>query len=296
MADIAFLGTGIMGAPMALNLARAGHNVTVWNRSPEKAEALAEEGLAVAATPTGAVAGADFVVAMLSDGPVCEAVLIEGQVIGAMKHGAVLVVMSSIPVGTAKRLAEMARAQGKGAVDAPVSGGEKGAIEGTLAIMAGGVAADFAAAAPVLLAMGRPTHVGPDGAGQLAKLANQVIVANTIATVAEALLLAERGGADPAGVRAALLGGFADSTILRLHGQRMLDGDFKPGGPSKYQLKDIRTALEQASEAGLDLPVSTLVGQLFESMIAHGGGDTDHSGLIEELRRRNGLEQSTLTP
>lgn len=295
MAQLAVLGTGIMGAPMALNLARAGHDVTVWNRSADKAERLADEGLAVATRPEGAVAGAAAVVSMLSDGPVSEAVLIEGGVIAAMARGSVLIVMSSIPVETAQRISAAAKARGVGAVDAPVSGGEKGAVEATLAIMAGGTAEDFSSAKPFLEAMGRPTHVGPDGSGQLAKLANQIIVANTIATVAEALLLAERGGADPAAVRAALLGGFADSTILRQHGERMLAGNFAPGGPSKWQLKDIRTALETAAKAGLALPVSELVGELYAGMVAHGGGDVDHSGVIEEIRLRNGLPQKTLT-
>ncbi len=295
MARVAVLGTGIMGAPMALNLAKAGHEVTVWNRSADKAERLADHGLAVASTAKGAVEGADALVSMLSDGPVSEELLLGGGVIAAVPSGAVVMVMSSIPVNTARRLSEAARAGGRTAVDAPVSGGEKGAIEGTLAIMAGGGEADFAAAKPYLEAMGRATHVGPDGAGQLAKLANQLIVANTIATVSEALLLAERGGADPAAVREALLGGFADSTILRQHGLRMLSGDFVPGGPAKYQLKDIRTALASAAEAKLELPVSEMVCELFTSMIEHGGGDTDHSGVIEEIRRRNGLPQSTLT-
>lgn len=294
MAQVALLGTGIMGAPMALNLARAGHEVTVWNRTPDKAGRLADEGLAVAARPEGAVRGAACVVSMLSDGPVSEEVLVAGGVIGAMAPGAVLVVMSSIPVATAQRIAAAAAARGLGAVDAPVSGGEKGAIEATLAIMAGGTEADFAAAKPFLEAMGRPTRVGPPGSGQLAKLANQMIVANTVATVAEALLLAERGGADPAAVRAALLGGFADSTILRLHGERMLAGNFVPGGPSKWQLKDCVTAVETARAHGLALPVSELVRGLYADMVAHGGGDTDHSGIIEELRLRNGLPQATL--
>lgn len=294
MARLAVLGTGIMGAPMALNLARAGHEVTVWNRSAAKAESLADAGLAVAARAAGAVEGAEAVVSMLSDGPVTQEVLLEGGVVAAMAAGALLMVMSSIPPATAARISRAARERGLGAVDAPVSGGEKGATEGTLAIMAGGAAADYARAEPILKAMGRPTHVGPDGTGQLAKLANQLIVANTIATVSEALLLAERGGADPAAVREALLGGFADSTILRQHGARMLEGDFRPGGPAKYQVKDIRTALESAAEVGLSLPVSELVMELFSSMVAHGGGDTDHAGLIEELRRRSGLAQSTL--
>ena len=155
--------------------------------------------------------------------------------------------------------------------------------------MAGGAATEVARARPLLEVMGRVTHVGPAGMGSLAKLCNQMIVANTIATVSEALLLAKRGGADPAAVRQAIVGGFADSTILRMHGERILKGDFKPGGPAKHQLKDCRTAIDTARRAGLDLPVSQLVRQLYEDMVAHGDGEIDHSGLYRELERRNGL-------
>jgi 2-hydroxy-3-oxopropionate reductase len=155
--------------------------------------------------------------------------------------------------------------------------------------MAGGAAADVARARPVLEVMGKVTHVGPAGMGQLAKLCNQMIVANTIATISEALLLARRGGADPAAVRQAITGGFADSTILRVHGERILKGDFAPGGPAKHQLKDCRTAIATAERLKLGLPVSDLVRKLFEDMVAHGDGEIDHSGLYRELERRNGL-------
>jgi 2-hydroxy-3-oxopropionate reductase len=177
-------------------------------------------------------------------------------------------------------------------VDAPVSGGEIGARNATLAIMAGGSEEDFAAIAPILTAMGRPVRVGPVGCGQLAKLVNQLIVAGTIANVAEALLLAERGGASPAKVREALAGGFADSTILQLAGKRMIEGDFTPGGPAKWQLKDTRNALAYAESVGLSLPVASVVDSLFAAMVEHGDGDLDHSGLIREMRRRNGIGDS----
>ena len=210
MASIGFLGTGIMGVQMAGRLAGAGHAVRAWNRTRAKAERLAPHGVEVVAVAADAARGADVVICMLSSGPVCDEVLLgEGGALAAMPSGAALVVMSSIPVETAREQARAAAARGVGYLDAPVSGGEKGATEGTLAIMAGGDEALFARLRPVLEVMGRPTLVGPTGTGELAKLVNQLIVAGTIAIVAEGVLLAERGGADPAKVRTALLGGFA---------------------------------------------------------------------------------------
>jgi 2-hydroxy-3-oxopropionate reductase len=301
MTQIGFLGTGIMGGPMAARLAAAGFLVTAWNRSPEKLAGLA--GVAAASTAREAVDGAGVVICMLSSGEVCDAVLLgpDGAV-AAMAPGATLVVMSSIPVGTAQAQAAACAGRGIGYVDAPVSGGERGAKEGTLAIMAGGEAAVVEALAPVFAPLGRPTHVGPVGAGQLAKLANQLIVASSICAVAEALLLAERGGADPARVREALLGGFADSTVLRQHGRRMVQGDFVPGGPAKYQIKDTGTALALAEALGIILPVAEQVDRLFRNLVDHGGGDLDHSAAIVELRRMNtdsercGAEDALLVP
>ena len=289
MTRVAFLGTGIMGAPMATRLAAAGFAVTAWNRSPEKLASLA--GLVVAPTARAAVEQAEVVVCMLSSGQVCDAVLLgpEGAV-AAMAPGATLVVMSSIPVATARAQAAACAERGLAYVDAPVSGGERGAREGTLAIMAGGDAASVEALAPLFAPLGRPTHVGPVGSGQLAKLANQLIVASSICAVAEALLLAERGGADPARVREALLGGFANSAVLRQHGLRMVERDFKPGGPAKHQIKDTGTALDLARAQQLRLPVAEEVDRLFRSLVEHGGGDLDHSAVIVELRRLNALE------
>lgn len=289
MAQIAFLGTGIMGVQMARRLAQAGHQVAAWNRSRAKAEPLAAFGARVADTPAAAAAGAEFAVVMLSDGPTCDDVLLKQGAVAALARDAVVIVMSSIPVDTAQAEAAACAKLGKHYIDAPVSGGEAGARDGTLAIMAGGEAAAIARARPLFEVMGRVTHVGPAGMGSLAKLCNQMIVANTIATISEALLLAKQGGADPAAVRQAIAGGFADSTILRLHGERILKGDFKPGGPSKHQLKDCRTAIATAERIGLDLPVSQLVRQLYEDMVAHGDGEIDHSGLYRELERRNRL-------
>ncbi|AJY50789.1 NAD(P)-dependent oxidoreductase [Halomonas sp. KO116] len=285
---IGFIGTGIMGGPMAANLAKAGHQVRVWNRTPDKAQALTSLGTEVSETFQQAAEQADVVVVMLSSGPVCDEVILgPNGLLAAMKPHSTLVVMSSIPVETAQQQAKAAAERGIGYLDAPVSGGEKGAKAGNLAIMVGGEVATFERTSTLLRIMGNPVHVGPAGTGQLAKLANQLIVANTIATVSEAVLLAERGGADPAKVREALLGGFADSTILRAHAPRMIANDFAPGGPAKWQLKDTQTAIGLAKELSLDLPVTSLVNSLFTDLVAHGDGELDHSALIRELRRRN---------
>lgn len=286
-ADVAVLGTGIMGFQMARRLAEAGRPVTAWNRTRDKAQRLAPLGARIVDRP--ADAAASVVVLMLSDGPTCDRVLHEDGLLAAMPAGSTLIVMSSIPVEAARGQAAAAAARGVRYLDAPVSGGEKGATEGTLAIMAGGEPETFADVRPVLEIMGRPTLVGPAGCGQLAKLVNQLIVASTITTVAEAMLLAEAGGADPAAVRTALMGGFADSTILKQHAPRMIARDFAPGGPSRWQLKDTSTATALARGLGLSLPVAELVDRLFADLVEHGDGDLDHSAVIRELRRRNDL-------
>jgi 3-hydroxyisobutyrate dehydrogenase-like beta-hydroxyacid dehydrogenase len=290
---IGFLGTGIMGLPMARRLAGAGYGIRAWNRTREKAERLAPVGAAVVATPRDAVRGAEVVICMLSSGPVCDEVLLGGgAALSGMAEGSTLVVMSSIPVRSAQAQARAAAARNVGYLDAPVSGGEKGAAEGTLAILVGGAEAVLERVRPVLEILGRPTHIGPAGTGELAKSVNQIIVAGTITLVAEALLLAEHGGADPARVRQAILGGFAHSTVLEQHAPRMIANDFRAGGPARHQLKDTETAVALARELGLDLPVSAVVDRLFADLVQHGDGDLDHSAVIRELRRRNGLQVS----
>lgn len=285
---IGFVGTGIMGGHMARRLAEAGFRVTAWNRTADKAAALAAAGVELAGSPAGAASEADVVICMLSSGPVCDEVLVAaGGVLEAMRPGATLVVMSSIPVETARSQAGQAAERGVRYIDAPVSGGETGARDGSLAIMAGGAAQEIAALADVFAPLGRLTHIGPAGTGQLAKLANQLIVASNICAVAEALVLAERGGADPAMVREALLGGFADSTVLRQHGQRMVDGNFTPGGPAKYQLKDTGTALALAGALKLQLPIAETVDALFRRLVEEGGGDLDHSAVFLTLQNMN---------
>jgi 2-hydroxy-3-oxopropionate reductase len=287
--SIAFLGTGLMGAPMCQNLLSAGLPLTVWNRSLAKAEPLAKRGAVVADSPQSAVADADVVITMLSDGPAVSAVMFEQGAADAIREGATHIDMSSIGADEAIEHAKRHAERGVRYLDSPVSGGTRGASAGELAIMAGGDAETFAAMQPVFAALGQATHVGPNGCGQLAKLANQIIVAITIGAVSEAFILAGGGGADRAKVREALQGGFASSRILTEHGQRMVDRAFEPGGPAKFQLKDLHNALSAADRLGLELPITKLLHGLFDAMVQSGKGDMDHSGLLTHLEALNNI-------
>ena len=283
---IAVLGTGLMGAPMARNLARAGHRVTVWNRSAEKAQALSDIAR-VADSPAQAASGAEVVLSMLMDGRATQQVLRHQGAIEASAPNALILNMGSVDPATDRDLATYARSLGRRYLDAPVSGGVAGAGAATLAVLVGGEAADFDAAAPVLAALGRATHLGPSGAGQVAKLANQLIVATTIGAVAEAFRLAESAGCDATALRQALRGGFADSRILDLHGARMVSGDFKPGGRSVAQLKDLDNAMAVAAQAGLDLPLARTVTAAFRDFVQnHAGGEMDHAAYYHWLGLR----------
>jgi 2-hydroxy-3-oxopropionate reductase len=287
---ITLIGTGLMGVPMSRNLLKVGHDLTVWNRTLARAEPLAADGAKVAQTALKAVSDAEFIITMLSDGFASGALIEDPQVQAALRPGAIWIDMSSAKPEHARAQAALLAGLGFGHLDAPVSGGTKGAEAGTLAIMVGGEKTTFDAAREVFEAMGRPVHVGPSGTGQLSKLANQTIVAVTIGAVAEAMLLVEQGGADPAAVRAALKGGFADSVILQQHGARMTDGDFVPGGLTKFQVKDLNNTLEEAEGLGLKLPSTEAVRDRFQHFIdAMEGGEKDHSGLYLELKARNGL-------
>lgn len=286
--QIGVLGTGIMGAPMTRNLARAGHAVTVWNRTRAKAEALAGSGITVASGISEACKSAELLVVMVSDDETAEAVLFgpDGAT-ASLKQGAIVAMMSSIGVDTARSQAARLAAVGIGYVDAPVSGGERGAIAGTLAIMAGGEPDQVAQVRAPLEALGRLTHVGPVGSGQLAKLANQMIVGITIGAVAEALIMAEAGGADPAAVREAMLGGFADSTVLRQHGERMILRHFEPGAHATTQRKDFHNAAAFAASLGCNLPFTALAQRLFAEMCESEMATRDHSALYLHLARKS---------
>lgn len=262
---IAFLGIGLMGDPMVRRLLAAGHAVTVWNRTAAKAQPLAAAGATVAPDLASAVRGAGMVISMLEAGPIVGTVM-RDALPGLAPH-ALWVDMSSTRQDEAQAFHALLTAQGRRFIDAPVSGGVGGAAAGTLAIMAGGTQADFDEATPILQAMGRPTLVGPAGSGQVAKLCNQLIVGATINVVAEALLLAQAAGADPAAMRAAIRGGFAESKILDVHGQRMLERNFVAGGQVKTQLKDQQNILAAAQAAGLQLPITELVTQRYQSLL-----------------------------
>jgi 2-hydroxy-3-oxopropionate reductase len=286
--NIAFLGIGLMGAPMAANLLAGGFAVTAWNRDRAKAEALARRGAKTAPSPAAAAQGADAVITMLANGPAVEAVMFGALgAAAALSKGALVIDMSSAPPEMARDHARRLGKQGVDYLDAPVSGGTLGAAEGKLAIMAGGESRVFERALPLFARLGTATLVGPAGTGQLAKLCNQAIVAVTIGAVAEALLLAAAGGADPAAVRQAILGGFAQSRVLILHGNRMILRDFIPGGPADHQVKDCQTIVDSAKAAGLSLPFAETALELFQGLVAHGGARYDHSALLLELERRN---------
>ncbi|PCM42886.1 NAD(P)-dependent oxidoreductase [Marinobacter sp. ANT_B65] len=283
---IAFLGIGLMGAPMARNLLDAGFPMTLWNRTAGKCEPFASAAT-VAGTPAEAVRTADVVITMLENSDVVEQVMIESGAMDAMTPGALVIDMSSIQPSVARRHGALAAEKGLGYLDAPVSGGTLGAQEARLSIMAGGSEEDVSRALQVFDRLGKCTRIGPVGSGQLAKLANQAIVGITIGAVSEALLLAARGGADPAAVREALMGGFAGSRILDLHGQRMIDRDFAPGAPARIQLKDMRMILDEARAEGLTLPLAQQVHNEYLSLVANGHSDADHSGLLLELEHIN---------
>jgi 2-hydroxy-3-oxopropionate reductase len=281
---LAFLGIGLMGKPMATRLAQAGFLLHAWNRTPAKAEALRAVGAIPHADLCDAVRDADIVISILEAGPVVGEVL--AGAMPALQPGTLWIDMSSTrqdeALGFHARLAQA----GCRFLDAPVSGGVVGAEAGTLAIMAGGDQADFDQAAPVLGKMGSPTLVGPAGSGQVAKLCNQLIVGATINVVAEALLLAQAAGADPGAVREAIRGGFAGSRVLEVHGQRMLDRNFLPGGQIKTQLKDQRNILAAALDAGVRLPVTELVTRQYETIEAELPA-ADHSAALIALERMN---------
>ncbi|MBX3653635.1 MAG: NAD(P)-dependent oxidoreductase [Ramlibacter sp.] len=286
---IAVLGIGFMGFPMARRLCEAGHEVHAWNRSRDKAERLQPFGATVHDSAADAVASCQVVVSMLENGAVVDDVLFGQGTAQAMQPGALFIDMASIKPREARDHAARLGAMGVAHLDAPVSGGTGGAEAGQLVIMVGGRTADFERAQPVFEVFGRATHVGPHGSGQLTKLANQMIVGITIGAVAEALLLCEKGGAHMGKVKEAITGGFADSRILQIHGQRMVERDFAPRARMSVQLKDLRNALATAEEIGFEAPITHLFEQLYAQGIDHGLTDLDHAGLFVELASRNGM-------
>lgn len=280
---ITFLGIGLMGKPMAINLLKAGFAVTAWNRTKSKAEVLRPLGARIVESLEEA-AHADILITMLEAGPQVAALI--DTMLPSILPGTLVIDMSSTQQVEAQLLHAKLAEKNVHFIDAPVSGGVVGAEAATLAIMAGGALEQFNRAEPVLAAMGRPNHVGPAGCGQLAKLCNQLIVGATLDLVAEALLLAESGGADPVAVRNALRGGFAESRILEVHGQRMLDRNFIPGGQVKSQVKDLENVLIAARDAGITLPVAELVTAHYRDLMSI-TQTADQCAVLLTLEKRN---------
>jgi 2-hydroxy-3-oxopropionate reductase len=284
---VGFIGLGLMGKPMARNLLKKGFSVIVHSRSRGPVEELKKEGASTAASPADIARAATHIITMLPDGPDVSLVL-EGDtgVFGAMSKGTVIVDSSTIAPTIARRLAARARALGSSMLDAPVSGGEIGAIDGTLTFMVGGDAGALESVRAILSAMGKPdriVHVGESGAGQICKACNQIVLGGTMAVVAEAIALSRKAGVDPMKVRAALMGGFAQSRVLEVHGERMITGNWKPGFKAKLFKKDLGIALRTLAENGVPAPTSAIVQQLVNAQIAAGEGEEDYSGIAKAI-------------
>jgi len=280
---VGFIGLGIMGKPMARNLLKAGYSLIIHNRSRAALDELSKEGAQVTETPKEVAQHTEVVITMLPDSPDVDLVYAgEHGIFAGLKSGTLLIDMSSISPVVARRLAAEAQKRGCEMLDAPVSGGEAGAIAASLSIMIGGKDRAIGRAMPIFEKLGKNiVHVGDAGAGQVTKAANQMVVGTTIAIVGEALVLAAKAGVDPAKVRQALLGGFAQSKILEAHGQKMLDRNFKPGFRIRLHEKDMKIALATGSEYGVPLLVTGVVGQMMTAMKGMGNGDLDHSGLVK---------------
>ena len=294
---IGFIGLGIMGRPMALNLLATGLDLAVYARRAEALTPLTDAGARAYASPAAVAEQADVVFTMLGDTSDVEAVILGGSgdadraIIAGAQPGSVVVDMSTISPSATRRIAARLAEAGVTLLDAPVSGGDIGAREGTLSIMVGGPDAAFARVRPLLQVMGRNiVHVGDHGAGQVCKACNQIVVGQTIAAVGEALLLAEAAGVDGAKVREALLGGFAGSRILEVHGQRMLDANYQPGFKAALHQKDMRIVQETAHELGLGLPGAAMVAQLLNTLLGQGDGELDSAALHLAQRRLNGRD------
>ncbi|WP_298188686.1 2-hydroxy-3-oxopropionate reductase [uncultured Pseudomonas sp.] len=285
MAKIGFIGTGIMGKPMAQNLLKAGHSIILSEHHETAPADLVAAGAIALANPREVAQEAEFIIVMVPDTPHVEDVLFsKNGVAEGTAAGKVVIDMSSISPTATKVFAEKIKATGAAYLDAPVSGGEVGAKAATLSIMVGGCPKAFERALPLFQAMGKNiTHVGGSGDGQTAKVANQIIVALNIQAVAEALLFAAKNGADPAKVREALMGGFAGSKILEVHGERMIKGTFDPGFRINLHQKDLNLALAGARELGINLPNTANAQQVFSTCAAIGGSNWDHSALIKGL-------------
>lgn len=284
---LGFIGLGIMGLPMAINLRRGGFSVAAWNRSAIKGQALAELGGKICASPKEVAENADIIFTCVSDTPDVEHVIFgAGGIIEGAKAGSVVVDMSTISPDATRDFAKKLAAKNIAMLDAPVSGGETGAIAGTLSVMCGGKPEVFARVKPYFEKMGKNiVHVGDHGAGQVAKACNQVVIAVSIEAVAEAMLLAEKCGVDGAKVREALLGGFAGSKVLDIHGNRMLTNNYAPGFKAQLHRKDMGIVMDTAAKAGVALPAATLATLNLDAVIKNGDGELDSSAIFKVLKK-----------
>jgi 2-hydroxy-3-oxopropionate reductase len=292
MERIGFIGLGIMGRPMAQNLLAAGYPLVVLDRVQEPMNELVAAGAEAGTSPRSVAEQTDVIISMLPDSPDVNQVVFGTEgVLAGLRARALVIDMSTVLPSVARRIAAAARDKGADALDAPVSGGQVGATKGTLTIMVGGSQDAFDRAKPIFEKMGKNiTLVGETGAGQVTKAANQIIVGVTIAAVSEALLLAAKGGVDPSRVREALMGGFASSRILELHGNRMIERTFQPGFKARLHRKDMQIILDTARELGLVLPMSAQVAELMNGLIGGGGGELDHSALVTVFERLSSFE------
>ena len=284
---IAFIGTGLMGYPMASNLLKKKLNLKVFSRTLDKAKPLEKLGAIVSNSLSEAVKDADIIVTMLTDDEAVEKVLGDKEFLNNLKPSSTVIDMSSIKPKIAIQYGKILEEKGINFLDAPVSGGTIGAEDGSLAIMVGGEQKTFDFAFDTLKIMGNPTLVGPIGSGQVSKLANQIIVGVTIGAVAEAITLCEKAGVDANKFIKALSGGFADGKILQNHGKRMIDNDFSPKGKVSTHLKDMNNILECASDFDTKLPISSLIKEMFNSLVERGNDNDDHSALYKEIENQN---------
>ena len=287
MQNIGFIGTGLMGFPMAKNILKAGYKVRAFNRSKNKAEPLKDFGAEISNSIGELVKASDVVITMLTNDDAVNEVIGSDEFLNNLKPNSTVIDMSSVKQTTAVNHGKNLKSRKINYLDAPVSGGTIGAEEASLAIMIGGEQIVFESVKDILKSMGNPTLVGPIGCGQVSKLANQIIVGLAIGAVAEAVTLCEKAGADPNKMIKALSGGWADSKVLRTHGKRMIDKDFSPKGKTSSQLKDMNNILECANNYNTQLPISNLVKEMYKSLVENGHGETDHSSLYKEIERIN---------
>jgi len=287
MMKIGFIGTGLMGLPMAKNILKAKYNLKAFNRSQNKAAPLKDQGAEISSSIKEAVNDSDIVITMLTDDTAVDEIMSSSDFLESLKSESIVIDMSSVKPSTATKHGNNLKTKKINYLDAPVSGGTIGAEEASLAIMVGGEQDIFNRASEILKTMGNPTLVGPVGSGQVSKLANQIIVGLTIGAVAEAVTLCEKAGADPVKMISALSGGWADSKILQTHGKRMIEKDFSPKGKTSTHLKDMNNILDCANNFNTHLPISNLVKEMYKTLVENDHGDKDHSSLYMEIERMN---------